>query len=78
MDKPENAQSSTSYADHSVYSVAFLMALGLSRHSFEAIFTVRAFEWFIPILMCLLAAQKLQDVERFSTMFLNYYLLARR
>jgi len=28
--------------------------------------------------MCLLAVQKLQDVESFSTMFLNYDLLARR
>jgi hypothetical protein len=28
--------------------------------------------------MCLLAIQKLQDVETFSTMFLNYDLLARR
>ena len=28
--------------------------------------------------MCLLAVQKLQDVESFSTMFLNYDLLARK
>jgi hypothetical protein len=28
--------------------------------------------------MCVLAILKLQDVERFSTMFLNYDLLARR
>ncbi len=28
--------------------------------------------------MCLLAVQKLRDVESFSTMFLNYDLLARR
>ncbi len=33
---------------------------------------------FIPIAMCLLAMLKLQDVEQFSTMFLNYDLLARR
>lgn len=32
----------------------------------------------IPIAMCLLAVQKLRDVERFSTMFLNYDLLGRR
>ena len=32
----------------------------------------------IPVAMCLLAAQKLRDVESFSTMFLNYDLLARR
>jgi glutaredoxin len=33
---------------------------------------------FIPIAMCLLAVQKLRDVESFSTMFLGYDLLARR
>ena len=34
--------------------------------------------WFISIAMCLLAVEKLQDVESFSTMFLNYDLLARK
>ncbi|HWQ87031.1 MauE/DoxX family redox-associated membrane protein [Brevundimonas sp.] len=33
---------------------------------------------FIATAMCLLAMLKLQDVEKFSTMFLNYDLLARR
>ena len=33
---------------------------------------------FVAIAMTLLALQKLQDVESFSTMFLNYDLLARR
>ncbi|SHF66502.1 hypothetical protein SAMN05444273_10948 [Litoreibacter ascidiaceicola] len=79
LDKPEDAQSSTSYQPIiAIFAVAFLMALALSWHSFEAIFTVRAFEWFISISMCFLAVQKLQDVESFSTMFLNYDLLARR
>merc|ERR1711974_499809 len=54
------------------------MALGLSWFSFETIFTLRAFEWFIAISMRFLAVQKLQDVESFSTMFLNYDLLAKR
>lgn len=35
-------------------------------------------ERFIAISMCLLAMLKLQDVEQFSTMFLNYDLLGRR
>ena len=61
-----------------IFAVAFLMALGLSWYSFETIFTVRAFEWFISISMCLLAVQKLQNIETFSTMFLNYDLLAQR
>src|SRR3569623_157361 len=41
-------------------------------------FTLRAIQWFIAFSMCVLALLKLQDVERFSTMFLNYDLLARR
>ncbi|MEE2862189.1 MAG: MauE/DoxX family redox-associated membrane protein [Pseudomonadota bacterium] len=61
-----------------IFSMAFLMALAISWFTFGTIFTIRALEWFIAISMCILAIQKLQDVESFSTMFLNYDLLARR
>lgn len=61
-----------------IFSVAFLMALAVSWYAFGTLLSIRAFEWFIAISMCLLAVQKLQDVESFSTMFLNYDLLARR
>jgi glutaredoxin len=61
-----------------IFSVALLMALGVSFVAFDSIFTVRAFEWFVAFSMCFLAVQKLQDVESFSTMFLNYDLLAQR
>ncbi|MCR9111361.1 MAG: glutaredoxin [Rhodobacteraceae bacterium] len=61
-----------------IFSVAFLMALGLSWAFAGTIFTLRAFEWFIAISMCFLAVQKLKDIEGFSTMFLNYDLLAQR
>ncbi|TCD16376.1 MauE/DoxX family redox-associated membrane protein [Oricola cellulosilytica] len=61
-----------------IFSVALLMALGLSWTFSGSILTLRAFEWFIAISMCLLAVQKLQDIESFSTMFLNYDLLAQR
>jgi glutaredoxin len=61
-----------------IFAVAFLMALAASWAAYETVFTLRAFEWFIAISMCFLAVQKLQDVESFSTMFLNYDLLARR
>jgi glutaredoxin len=61
-----------------IFSVALLMALAVSWYTFGSILTVRAFEWFVAISMCILAVQKLQDVESFSTMFLNYDLLARR
>lgn len=58
--------------------VALLMALAISYAARGTIVTVRALEWFIAVAMTLLGLQKLQDVERFSTMFLNYDLLARR
>jgi glutaredoxin len=79
LDKPKEEQSDTSYQPViEIFAVAGLMALGLSWYSFENIFTLRAFEWFISISMCFLAVQKLQDIESFSTMFLNYDLLAQR
>lgn len=79
LDKPEDEQSDTTYQPIiAILGMAFLMALALSWYSFETVFTLRAFEWFISLSMCLLAVQKLQDVEQFSTMFLNYDLLAQR
>jgi glutaredoxin len=61
-----------------VFSVAALMAAAASYAAFGTIVTVRTIEWFIAFAMCVLALLKLQDVENFSTMFLNYDLLARR
>ena len=61
-----------------VFAMTALMALAASVAAFGTPFTVRAAEWFIAFSMCVLAILKLQDVERFSTMFLNYDLLARR
>ncbi|MDO9600267.1 MAG: glutaredoxin family protein [Azoarcus sp.] len=60
-----------------IFSVAFLMAVSVSWYTFGTLFSIRATEWFIAISMCILAIQKLQDIESFSTMFLNYDLLAR-
>ena len=61
-----------------IFSVAALMALATSWAAFGELLTLRAFEWFIAFSMCILAIQKLQDIESFSTMFLNYDLLAQR
>ena len=77
--KKVKAKDATSYQPViAIFSVAFLMALALSWDAFGTILTIRAVEWFIAISICVLAVQKLQDVESFSTMFLNYDLLARR
>ncbi|WP_277740808.1 MauE/DoxX family redox-associated membrane protein, partial [Herminiimonas fonticola] len=46
--------------------------------AFDSVLKIQTAEWFVAIAMCLLALQKLKDVESFSTMFLNYDLLAKR
>ncbi|RDC59067.1 hypothetical protein HME9302_00245 [Alteripontixanthobacter maritimus] len=61
-----------------IFGMALLMALALSWAAYEELLTLRAAEWFVSLSMCLLAIQKLQDVRSFSTMFLNYDLLAKR
>ncbi len=61
-----------------IFAVAFLLGLAISWYVFDTIFTVQAVEWFVALSMSFLAVQKLQDLRSFSTMFLNYDLLARR
>jgi len=61
-----------------VFAVTALMALAASHAAFGSPFTVRAGEWFIAFSMCALAMLKLQNLDAFATMFLNYDLLAKR
>ena len=61
-----------------VFAVAALMALATSWAALGSLVTVQAAEWFIAFSMVILAMLKLQDIESFSSMFLNYDLLARR
>lgn len=61
-----------------VFAMTALMALAASTAAFGTPLTIRAGEWFVAFSMCVLALLKLQDVETFSTMFLNYDLLAKR
>ncbi|WP_274626237.1 glutaredoxin [Arvimicrobium flavum] len=61
-----------------VFATAALMALAVSWATMGSLVTIHAAEWFIAFSMCILAMLKLQDVETFSTMFLNYDLLAKR
>lgn len=61
-----------------IFAMAALMALAGSWATTGALLTLRSGEWFIAISMCILAIQKLQDVESFATMFLGYDLLAQR
>ncbi|MGX1496162.1 glutaredoxin [Labrenzia sp. MBR-25] len=79
LDPPEEDRSDTTYRPViAIFAVALLLALGLSWHQYGTPVTLRAVEWFVSLSMTILAIQKLQDVESFSTMFLNYDLLAMR
>ena len=61
-----------------LFSVGALLAVAVTWVVYGTLFTGRTIEWFIAISMVLLGLQKLQDVEKFSIMFLNYDLLAQR
>ena len=61
-----------------IFAVAALLGRGLRWYSFAPFLSLRAVEWFFGLAMCFLAVQKLPDIESFSTMFLNYNLLAQR
>ncbi|ODP38953.1 MULTISPECIES: glutaredoxin family protein [Sphingomonas] len=61
-----------------LFAMTALMALAASHAVHGTPFTLRAAEWFIGFSMTVLALLKLQNVESFATMFLNYDLLAKR
>lgn len=61
-----------------LFAMTALMALAASYAVYGSPFTIRAGEWFVSFSMCVLALLKLQDIAKFSTMFLNYDLLAKR
>ena len=61
-----------------LFSVAALLAVVLTWLVHETVLVGQTLPWFIAISMVLLGLQKLKDIDRFATMFLNYDLLAQR
>ena len=61
-----------------LFAMTALMALAASYAAYGDALTLRAAEWFISFSMIVLALLKLQDIDKFATMFLNYDLLAKR
>lgn len=61
-----------------IFGVAAGLALAIAWGMTGEVLSIRALELFVALSMAILAIQKLQDVESFSTMFLNYDLLAQR
>ena len=79
LGKPVPDKGATTYKPViAVFAMTALMAMAASVAVEGSPLTIRAGEWFVSFSMCVLALLKLQDVERFSTMFLNYDLLAKR
>ncbi len=77
--KPLPAVGATSYTPVLVvFAVCALLAMAVSFHAFGSALTVQAGEWFVAFAMVILAMLKLQDIEKFSSMFLGYDLLAQR
>ena len=61
-----------------LFVVAFGLAIGVTWLVDNVLFQPQTITWFISIAMVLLGLQKLQDVDTFATMFLNYDLLAQK
>ncbi|MCA1748489.1 MAG: glutaredoxin [Sphingomonadales bacterium] len=61
-----------------LFAMTLLMALAAAYVAEGQWLSILTAEWFIAFSMCGLAYLKLRDIESFSTMFLNYDLLARR
>jgi glutaredoxin len=61
-----------------LFALAALSALAATHAVTGELLTIRTVQWFIAFSMVVLAMLKLQNVESFSAMFLNYDLLARR
>ena len=79
LGKRVRAAGETSYVPViALFAMTALTALALSTGLYGSPFTIRAAEWFIGLSMVVLALLKLQDAEKFSSMFLNYDLLAKR
>ena len=79
LGKPVADPKATSYRPViALFAMTALMAMAASHAVAGSPFTLRAAEWFIAFSMTVLALLKLQNVEGFATMFLNYDLLARR
>lgn len=78
-DDAEAAQDEKSYQPVlAVFGVAALIALAVSWSTLGGFAWARIAELFVALSMALLAMLKLQDLRSFSTMFLNYDLLAQR
>lgn len=79
LGKSVNDPKATSYRPVEVlFILTALSAIAATYADTGDLLTARTVQWFIAFSMVVLAMLKLQNLETFSAMFLNYDLLARR
>jgi len=79
LGKPVKDKSKTSYAPIiAIFAVTALMALVTAWMVLGTVVSIRTIEWFIAFSMCVLAIQKLRDLDSFVNQFLGYDLLAQQ
>ncbi len=79
LGKPPDPKPGQSYQPViAVYAVTFLMALTTCWAILGQLDWLRIVELFIPFVMCVLGILKLQDLQSFTTGFVQYDMVARR
>ena len=79
LGRPVRDPAATSYRPViALFSMTALLALAVTYATAGQLFTGHTIPWFIAFSMVVLSLLKLQNVETFATMFLNYDLLAKR
>ncbi|RTE87069.1 MULTISPECIES: MauE/DoxX family redox-associated membrane protein [Gammaproteobacteria] len=79
LGKPLKDPNATSYRPvAALFAMTALSAFTLNYGFNDSWISMQAVEWFIALSMVVLALLKLQDVESFSNMFVNYDLVARK
>lgn len=80
LDEPgeQDAKSNTYQPVIALFGMAALITLALCWGMSAPLLSFIALKWFVALSMCLLAVQKLQDLESFSLQFLGYDLLAQK
>ena len=79
LGKPVTSKGQLSYRPViALFAIAALLAVAVTWLSLGTLLAGQTIGSFIAIAMVLLGLQKLQDIDKFATMFLNYDLLAQR
>lgn len=76
--KPAKPEGTTYQPVIAIFGMGLALSIAVTWVALGSFLAWQTIGWFISISMCLLALQKLRDVESFTNGFLNYDLLAQR